>query len=103
MSMMTTLLPIHNFTGTRDARRLGAAIVGLADGIAVPDLRIDESVEQIRQQVRRAIDRRDDKDATLNERQVVPLEREYHHAAEARIGKHGLDHHDAADEPADID
>jgi hypothetical protein len=54
-------------------------------------------------QIRRAIDRRDDEDAALDERQVMPFQRVESSAAEAGIGKHGLDHDDATDQPADID
>src|SRR5689334_22573434 len=97
ISKITMAAPISSLAGSRVRVRSGEDSVWLPDGIAVPDFWIDEGVEQVREKISGAIDRRDHQDAALNQRQVVPLERENHQAAESGIRKHRFHDDDAAD------
>src|SRR4051812_7965588 len=99
----TMAAPTQSLAGTREedpASIAGTAGAGAStSGSAIVDLRIEHGVEEVRDEVGHAVDRRDHKDTALDEWQVMALNREHDEASEPGIREHRLDDDDAADQP----
>src|SRR5712671_5198209 len=84
---MTIVAPQTSVAGTGKRWETGGAgaHAASASSPAITDLRIEIRVEEVGDQISEAIDRRDDEDAGLDQRQIVPFNREYQQPPQTRI------------------
>src|SRR5580765_3695237 len=82
--------PQIRVAGTWERRETGGAGVHTASASspAIADLRIEVRVEKVGDQIGEAINRRDDENAGLDQRQIVAFDGEDQQAPQSRIGEH---------------